>query len=36
MNKHIALIVLFKRPYILVVKIAQALGSDAYVWIPTL
>lgn len=29
MNKHIVLIVFFKRPYIIVVKITQALGSHA-------
>lgn len=29
MNKHIVLIVFLKRPYIIVVTIAQALGSDA-------
>lgn len=41
MNKHIVLTVLFflkkkKRLYIIVVKTAQALRSDAYVWVLTL
>lgn len=36
MTKHIVLIVYFTRPYIIVVKIVQALGSHTYVWIPTL